>query len=75
MRTLALTHNRRKRRGIRPGEIENGLQFKLPARFAAKGINCAQITLESSDTYKGVCAQFSEKFHDVKIIQLFQNIE
>ncbi|MDE9429867.1 hypothetical protein [Xenorhabdus bovienii] len=32
--------------------IENGLQFKLPARFAAKGINCVQITLESSDTYK-----------------------
>jgi len=29
----------------------NGLQFKLPARFAAKGINCVQIELTESDTY------------------------
>lgn len=31
--------------------IENGLQFKLPARFAIKGINCIQIILAPSDTY------------------------
>ncbi|WP_323086607.1 hypothetical protein [Providencia alcalifaciens] len=33
------------------GFIENGLQFKLPARFAAKGINCVQVILDPSDTY------------------------
>ncbi|MEX9892487.1 hypothetical protein AB7W78_18900 [Providencia rettgeri] len=31
--------------------IENGLQFKLPNRFANKGINCVQIILDPSDTY------------------------
>ncbi|HAT5579011.1 TPA: hypothetical protein SMT61_003561 [Proteus mirabilis] len=31
--------------------IENGLQFKLPARFAINGINCVQVILDPSDTY------------------------
>ncbi len=31
--------------------IENGLQFKLPANFAAKKINCVQVTLNANDTY------------------------
>ncbi|MEM8183787.1 hypothetical protein Q4R69_18865 [Morganella morganii subsp. sibonii] len=31
--------------------ITNGLQFKLPARFAANGINCIQVVLDPSDTY------------------------
>ncbi|WP_025154757.1 hypothetical protein [Morganella morganii] len=33
------------------GFITNGLQFKLPARFAANGINCIQVILDPSDTY------------------------
>lgn len=31
--------------------IKNGLQVKLPTRFAQKGINCVQIILDPSDTY------------------------
>lgn len=30
---------------------ENGLTFKLPARFAKDGINCVLIVLGASDTY------------------------
>ena len=31
--------------------IENGLQFKLPNRFAKDGINCVRVVLTSKDLY------------------------
>lgn len=31
--------------------IDNGLQFKLPSRFAKKSINCVQIKLNGNDLY------------------------
>lgn len=32
-------------------QSENSLRFRLPARFAAKGINIVRVTLQPSDTY------------------------
>ncbi|UIS74681.1 hypothetical protein [Morganella phage Mecenats66] len=60
--------------------VTDGLQLKLPARFAAKGINCLQVILLPSDTYrmrflkvsKMNCKTVSE-FDDVYCDQL-QNI-
>lgn len=31
--------------------IENGLQFKLPNRFAKSGINCVRVVLTQKDLY------------------------
>jgi hypothetical protein len=31
--------------------IDNGLSFRMPSRFAQKGINCVEIVLTPADTY------------------------
>lgn len=62
--------------------VENGLQFKLPARIAKDGINCLLIKLNASDLYdvcymrvRGKSCKVISESNDVYADDLVANFE